>query len=127
MENASKALLIATGVLVGVLLLSLMVTLFVSASSLSMSYDETKNAEAIQQFNANFTKYLGKELTIHQVVTICNFAEKNGVQVKGNSKKIDDIREDVGKYNTAKTSVATYTLKIESYSDDGYVNEISFS
>lgn len=126
MENASKALLIAAGVLVGVLLLSLMVTLFVSAGSLSMSYDEAKNAEAIQQFNANFTKYLNKNLTIHQVVTICNFAEKNGVQVT-NSKNINNIREDVGKYNTAETSVATYTLKIESYSDDGYVNEISFS
>lgn len=127
MENASKALLIAAGVLVGVLLLSLMVTLFVSASSLSMSYDETKNAEAIQQFNANFTKYLGKELTIHEVVTICNFAQKNGVTVTS-SKDIKDIRNDVDEYNSSsKDSIKIYKLTIVSYSDDGYINSILFS
>ena len=80
MENASKALLMAAGVLIGVLILSLIVTLFASAGSLSNEYEKTKKAEAIQQFNVNFTKYLGQELTIHQVVTICNFAKNNKVQ-----------------------------------------------
>lgn len=127
MENASKALLIAAGVLVGVLLLSLMVTLFVSASSLSKTYDENKNAEAIQQFNANFTKYLGQDLTIHQVVTICNFAEKNGVTIDSEKKGVLDIKDNVDHYNINPLSIKTYSLKIESYSDDGYVKGISFN
>ena len=74
MENASKALLMAGGILIGILILSLMTTLFVSSKQLSTSYDNTKNEEAIQRFNVNFTKYLGHDLTIHQVVTMKNFA-----------------------------------------------------
>ena len=56
MENASKALLMAGGILIGILLLALMVTLFAGAGSLSKSYDEAKQSEAIQNFNSNFTK-----------------------------------------------------------------------
>lgn len=129
MENASKALLIAAGVLIGVLLLSLMITLFVSASSISKTYDETKNAEAIQQFNANFTKYLEQNLTIHQVVTICNFAEKNGVTVI-NGKNKNSIQTDVKNYNVSSntlTGVKYYKLKINAYSDEGYINAIEIS
>lgn len=127
MENASKALLIAAGVLVGVLLLSLMVTLFVSASSLSKTYDENKNAEAIQQFNANFTKYLGQNLTIHQVVTICNFAEKNGVIVSSGLKNTSDIKADINTISNTTTDISKYKLTINSYSDSGYVNSISIN
>ena len=68
MENASKALMMAAGVLVGVLILALMVTLFASSNEVSSEYEQTKKAEAIQQFNTNFTKYLGQDLTIHQII-----------------------------------------------------------
>ena len=121
MENASKALLMAAGILVGILILSLMTTLFVSSKQLSTSYDKTKNEEAIQRFNANFIKYLGRELTIHEVVTISNFAELNGVEVYG-AKTKDEIKDIVKEY----PNMETYTLKINSYSDDGYVDSISF-
>lgn len=118
MENASKALLMAGGILLGVLILALMVTLFASSKSLSNSYETTKQSEAIQQFNVNFTKYLGQDLTIHQVVTICNFALENGFSendIKGLKTK-DNIKNNNSKYK----------LTINSYSDDGYVNSISF-
>ena len=121
MENASKALLMAAGILVGILILSLMTTLFVSSKQLSTTYDKTKNEEAIQRFNANFIKYLGRELTIHEVVTISNFAELNGVEVYG-AKTKDEIKDIVKEY----PNMETYTLKINSYSDDGYVDSISF-
>ena len=74
MENASKALLMAAGILVGILILALMVTLFISSKQLSTTYDETRQSVAIQQFNVNFTEYIGQDLTIHQVITIYNFA-----------------------------------------------------
>ncbi len=120
MENASKALLMAAGILVGILILSLMTTLFVSSKQLSTSYDKTKNEEAIQQFNVNFTKYLGKELTIHEVVTISNFARLNGVGISG-GKTRNEIKKVVNEY----PHIETYTLSV-SYSDDGYINSISF-
>ena len=146
MENASKALLMAGGVLLGVLILALMVTLFASASGLSKTYEETKQSEAIQQFNSNFTKYLGKKLTTHEVVTICNFASIDNNKVKNvdveggkyikeqendistdleaaNKEYNDNIRE----YGTDKKVVAYYTMKIEKYDASGYISQISFS
>ena len=123
MENASKALLMAAGVLVGVLILSLMVTLFTSASMLSKDYDETKSAEAVQRFNANFIKYVGKDLTIHDAVTISNFAKANGVSVL-NAKYENMIRSDVNEY---PTPIKTYTLNITGYSVNGYINSISIT
>lgn len=126
MENASRALLMVGGILLGVLILALTVTLFASSKSLSNSYEATKQSETIQQFNVNFTKYLGQDLTIHQVVTICNFAKKNSVSVS-NEKTIDNIKEDVNAYGDTEQGIATYTLTINSYSDEGYVNSITFN
>lgn len=119
MGNASKALLMAGGVLIGILILALIVTLFISSSSMFTSYEETKKSEAIQQFNVNFTKYLGQDLTIHQVVTICNFAKENGVNAP--TDKEIDINND---YTESK--VQTYKISIEEY-ENGYVRSISFT
>ena len=117
MENASKALLMAAGVLIGILILTLMVTLFMSARDFSKKYDETKKSEAVQQFNVNFTKYLGQELTIHQVVTICNFADLNNVIVEG-KKTVENIKND---------EVKIYKLTIIKYSEEGYITQIKIN
>lgn len=140
MENASKALLMAAGILVGVLILALMVTLFATSSSLSKSYDNAKQEEAVQQFNANFTKYVREDITItiHDVVTITNFANKYGVKVKIDGVTVDEnydysqlIKNDVADYYynkvTDAVSMNTYKLKIEEYSENtGYVSKIKF-
>ncbi len=128
MENASKALLMAAGVLLGILILALMTTLLISSKNLSMSYEETKQSEAVQQFNANFTKYVGHDITIHDVVTICNFAENNNVHkvtVVTGAKNQSKILYDVEKYD--KDNIITYKLKIKNFTNEGYVNAISFS
>lgn len=132
MENASKALLMAAGILVGILILSLMVTLFMSSRELSHRYEETKESESIQQFNVNFTKYIGQELTIHQVVTICNFAKKENnkiqeVTINGTTYAKDKIKDIVEGYSPNADSIKKYKLIIMSFSDKGYVNEIRFS
>ena len=127
MENASRALLMAGGILLGILILSLMVTLFASSSSLSKTYDESKQSEAIQRFNANFTQYLGEDrLTIHEVVTICNFADINDVSVTTGRKTNEDIKSIVASYSNDESTIQKYTLKINSYSEEGYINSISF-
>ena len=115
MENASKALIMAGGVLLGVIILALMVTLFISSKDITNQYQQTKKTEEIEQFNVNFTKYLGKELTIHEVVTICNFAIQNGFKKENISgfKTKDDI----------SNNTETYELKINGYSE-GYISSI---
>ena len=127
MGNASKALLMAGGILLGILILTLLITLFTNSKSISNSYEETKKAELIQQFNVNFTKYLGQELTIHQVVTICNFAKKENNKVHDvvtdMTPTTAEIKSDVDDYHT---NIRTYKINIISYSEDGYIQEINF-
>lgn len=121
MENASNALLMAAGILIGILILTLMITLFASSKQLSNGYGQRKEEEAIQQFNVNFMKYLGQDLTIHQVITITSFAKENKVTVTGGKKveDIDDISEDLDK---------KYRLEIESYDENtGYINKINIT
>ena len=91
MENASKALLMAAGILIGILIISLMVTLFISSRDVTITYEAAKQTEKIEQFNVNFTKYLGQDLTIHDVVTICNFALQNGIK-ESNISRIENKR-----------------------------------
>lgn len=57
MENASKALVMAAGVLIGVLLISFMIYLFNDASVLTKSYDLRELEKLISKYNANFTTY----------------------------------------------------------------------
>lgn len=129
MENASKALLMAGGILVGVLILALMVTLFLSSRELSTGYEQTKQSEAVQQFNVNFTKYLGQNLTIHQVVTICNFAYDNTTHKvsvnnisdkKSNPYTVDKIKDNLDK---------KYKLTIpnDAYDENGYITKIQIN
>lgn len=123
MENASKALLMAGGVLIAILIMSVLVITFQKTGNVSKSYDKSVSQEEITKFNTNFTKYLGKDLTIHEVVTICNFAYNNRthkVKVNGsedNPYTNDDIKENLDqKY--------TLTIPNNAYDGNGYITNI---
>ena len=78
MENASKALLMAAGVLMGVVILSLAAYLFVTFSS---SADDVKSEIAnnqLNKFNSQFLAYEQREdLTVYDILTAVNLAENN--------------------------------------------------
>ena len=59
MENASKALIMAGGVLIGVLIISLAVYLFVSFGQTSAEINSQNAQKQINQFNSQFTSYEG--------------------------------------------------------------------
>ena len=62
MENASKALLMAAGVLIGVLIISLAVYLMSYFGGVSADIHKRQKANQINQFNSQFTAYEGKRL-----------------------------------------------------------------
>ena len=78
MENASKALLMAAGELMGVVILSLAAYLFVTFSS---SADDVKSEIAnnqLNKFNSQFLAYEQREdLTVYDILTAVNLAENN--------------------------------------------------
>lgn len=86
MENASRALLMAAGVLVGVLLLSLAVYLLTIFGNFGSDMTTQMNEKNISEFNAQFIKYQSYQnengewqnlCRAQDVVTIANLAKEN--------------------------------------------------
>ncbi len=101
MENISKALLIAGGVLIGVLLLTVIVVMFSKGADFSSSYDSKREEEAIKSYNEPFTKLLaisdnddiGKEgkITIYDIITVANYAQSINSDENANEIQIEFI------------------------------------
>lgn len=110
MENASKALIMAAGVLIGLLILSLAVYLIVSFGTTSRTLHKQNEEQQIAQFNSQFTAYEGKEgITIHDIVSIANLATETNKH-----------------YEFAKrTSTSNPQMKKDNYIAVKYVNSIS--
>lgn len=79
MENAVKALLIAAGVLIGVLILSMAVALYTSLSGYAEEVTIGIEQNELNRFNEQFTRYIRNDLTIHDVVTVANIAYENNL------------------------------------------------
>lgn len=104
MENASKALIIAGGILIVILLLTLFTYISSKmANSTSKIYDMMEQSE-IAEFNQKFLNYKDRDdLKIQDVVTIVNLAKdgtegpnaKSNVEVYLNSNKIYSINNDI--------------------------------
>ena len=78
MENASKALIMAAGVLIGIMVLSLAVYLFVTFGSASVELHGQIEQDRINQFNAQFTTYQSRQdITIYDIITVANLAKDN--------------------------------------------------
>ena len=80
MENATKALLISAGILIGIIILSIAVYLYGGISSyMSRTQDEIEN-NAIYKFNTQFLNYQtegDEELSFQDIVTAANIAYEN--------------------------------------------------
>lgn len=83
MENASKALIMAGSILIGVIIMTIGVTIFTSFGSTSEKIQKQMNEKAIAEFNAHFTKYVGmQDCTIHDIVSLANFARKFNKEIE---------------------------------------------
>jgi hypothetical protein len=76
MENANKALIIAGGTILGIMILSLLVYLFRAGGKVSQSIDDKQIYHNTQLFNQQFENYAGedKENNISDVITLINLA-----------------------------------------------------
>ncbi len=93
MENASKALLMAAGVLVGLLVISIGVILFTTFSNLGKSTAEQMEMDKTAEWNQNYLKYYGTNIvtkdgkpiqspilvTAHDIVSVANHAKQNNI------------------------------------------------
>lgn len=78
MENATKALLIAGGILLAVLILSLLILLFSNISSNQLAQEKKIKAEQLKEFNQQWEAYNKKALFGADIITVVNKAnDKN--------------------------------------------------
>jgi len=143
MENASKALIMASSVLLGVMILSIIAYLFYIYGEYSSSTYQKIDAAQIDQFNQQFLRYYGntsrvetkiingKEkdtiiiepiyATIHDVVSLASLARQNNIDYEINDKEVWNegnyyIRIDIGTHKN--------TINLEQKDDSQLLNLI---
>ena len=78
MENASKALIMAAGVLIGIMVLSIAVYLFATFGTRSAELHRQIDDDRLNQFNTQFTSYeSNSEITIYDVISVANLAKQS--------------------------------------------------
>lgn len=87
MENAAKALLIAGGVLITIVVVSIGTYLMKNMGEQTSRFYEIMEMSEVTKFNEQFFKYEGKDLNMQDVVSIMNLA-------RDNNKKSDLISTD---------------------------------
>lgn len=91
MENAAKALTMAAGVLIGVIIITIAVYLFTTLGNTSSEVYSKVEQEKIDKFNNQFLKYDGlANCTAHDIVSIANLA-KIIMSIMNLQKEVDTI------------------------------------
>lgn len=138
MENASKALLMAGGVLLGIMVLSLGVLLFTSFGGTSSQIHDNIEENQATQFNSQFASYVGKDnVTIHDVVSMAKLATQNNqnyefahrapADVTGNDRYISVLCNNVSiELGYIETQTAEQRKnQVETHFNDLISNELS--
>lgn len=147
MENASKALIMAGGVLIGILIISLAVYLFTDFGSTSAQINAQNSQKQITEFNSKFTSYEeykdkdgNWKITIYDIITLASYAKENNQYYEDTSEeqikvKIDNIeiqdntndrnQELINKYTSDGILKKFKCSKVE-YNTRGKVNSITF-
>lgn len=140
MENASKALLIAGGILIAILIMTIGIVLFTNYRRLEISYNQRLETSEIQKFNANFTKYEGRtDITPQEIVTVINFA-KNYEEKMGESVSVtivsttlnedseqQDLIDFIKECCQENNELKRYKVGEIKYAENGIVNSITFT
>ena len=72
MENVSKALLIAGGVLIAIIILSMFLTMYNRVSSIAKTQEDKKAIEQVQEFNAEYEAFDKSIMYGVDVITLYN-------------------------------------------------------
>lgn len=133
MENASKALIMAAEILIGVMIISIGVYLFSTMGEYSADTTAQMQEAQISQFNNQFLKYYGTQAidngktepikcTIHDIIGLANLAKKINAE-NGYSDEIPTSNPDTTYYIQIdiKIGVKTY-YNIETYEQSKLLN-----
>lgn len=95
MENASKALLIAGGIFLGIITLSILVVLMNNISNIGSSQEEKRKAEELAAWNAEWEAYNKGFLRGADVLTVVNKAKQNNIEYKNNLEYQVEVKVNI--------------------------------
>lgn len=72
MENVSKALLIAAGVLIGLIVLTMLVVMHRQVTSYYTAKEKARTFEQLQEFNSQYTPYNRKNVRGNELISLIN-------------------------------------------------------
>lgn len=123
MENASKALLIAGGILIAILILSVLVVTINIINSNQKAQEKALATEQLVKFNQKYEAYNKKALYGTDIITLKGLAKSDGnivvIETVGSSD--NEINVDL---ENNKNEIFSCT-KVE-YSDDGKISKLKF-
>ena len=145
MENASKALIMAGGVLIGILIISLAVYLFTDFGSTSAQINAQNSQKQITEFNSKFTAYEGYKdeegnwkITIYDIITLAGYAKENNeyykdvedekIEVKIGNKNCTNLKnqELINQYPSTNGILKKFMCSSIEYNERGKVKSIAF-
>lgn len=146
MENASKALLMAAGILIAMLVLSVGVILVGNFGKTADSYVTKLDTVELRKYNSNFDIYIGrKDVTAQEIVTLIGVVQETNQNTKiyiGNAEvsnyteqqKNEFLSDNILKYtidpSTGQEVASNLYKYVEDsirYNEDGKIIEIKFA
>lgn len=132
MENASKALIIAGAVLIGILIISMGVLLATTLQKTAKTYYTSMNTNEIQKFNSEITKNFIIEngntyITAQGIITLKNILNTETYEESNINNNISNImsnKSDAEFLTTNGTKNEKYKVEI-GYSTQGMINKIT--
>lgn len=124
MENAAKALLIAGAILIVILLISISIYIYSSATKPTKEGIAQMSETEISMFNSKFLGYAGKNVSANDVRTLIAKVKASNAQYKDENKTviITGVDELVEVDNNT-----TYTVSIEQNSETALVDKITIT
>ena len=132
MENATKALLIAGGVLIAVIMVSIAVYLNSLYSDQADQYSETISAVELQKFNSKFDVFIGRDnITAQEIVSVVNLAKQynDQVEIYINTVRLQftsSTPEDFIKMYQNDMFSCTFTTSNPTYDANGKIIKLTF-
>ena len=95
MENASKALLIAGGILLAILVISLFAVLFNNLRDYQDSQEDAKYQEQVVRYNNPYTAYDRDGITLNEIKSLYNMIESNNIKANNGESGYYHIQSNI--------------------------------
>jgi hypothetical protein len=129
MENASKALLMAAEILIGILVLSVAIILITTYKSNLDTYSEVIDSQNIEAFNTKFLKYIEiynseQYISAQNLKTLYKLAKQQKIEMEPPSCPVESIDKMIFTDNVASKTYTRY-YKINNIEYNGPNGKIS--